>query len=97
MKYSNDSIYFGEFKNGLMNGWGEFLWSDLKYYCGNYINNLKNGFGIFIWDFNNINAYLGFWENGKQNGIGILINNYKKKYVILKKEEKLFLLMDLGK
>ena len=88
MKYSNDSIYFGEFKNGLMNGWGEFLWGDFKYYCGNYINNLKNGFGIFIWDFNNINAYLGFWENGKQNGIGILINNYKEKVCYFKEGRK---------
>ena len=55
MKYSNDSIYFGEFKNDLIIGWGDF-----KYYCGNQINDLKNGFGIFIWNFNNINAYLGF-------------------------------------
>ena len=79
IKYSNDSIYFGEYKNGLMNGWGEFLWSDLKYYCGNYKNDIKDGFGIFVWNFFNLNAYVGFWENGKQNGIGIQLFNNKEK------------------
>ena len=79
IKYSNDSIYVGEYKNGLMNGWGEFLWNDLKYYCGNYKNDIKNGFGIFVWNFNNLNAYVGFWENGKQNGIGIQLFNNKEK------------------
>ena len=79
IKYSNDSIYIGEYKNGLMNGWGEFLWSDLKYYCGNYKNDIKDGFGIFVWNFINLNAYIGFWENGKQNGIGIQLFNNKEK------------------
>ena len=79
IKYSNDSIYIGEYKNGLMNGWGEFLWSDLKYYCGNYKNDIKDGFGIFVWNFFNLNAYIGFWENGKQNGIGIQLFNNKEK------------------
>ena len=60
-----------------MNGWGEFLWSDFKYYCGNYVNDIKDGFGIFVWNFNysNLNVYIGFWENGKQNSIGIQFFN----------------------
>jgi len=92
MKYFNDSIYFGEFKNDLMNGWGEFLWSDFKYYCGNYVNNLKSGFGIFVWDFNSIIAYIGFWEFGKQNGIGIQIANGKQKVGYFKEGRRTILL-----
>ena len=26
---------------------------------------VKDGFGIFVWNFFNLNAYVGFWENGK--------------------------------
>ena len=92
MKYFNDSIYFGEFKNDLMNGWGEFLWGDFKYYCGNYVNNLKSGFGIFVWDFNSINAYIGFWEFGKQNGIGIQITHGKEKVGYFKEGRRTILL-----
>ena len=92
IKYFNDSIYFGEFKNDLMNGWGEFLWGDFKYYCGNYVNNLKSGFGIFVWDFNSINAYIGFWEFGKQNGIGIQITHGKEKVGYFKEGRRSILL-----
>ena len=90
MKYSNDSIYIGQFKKGLMNGWGEFLWSDFKYYCGNYLNDYKDGFGIFVWSFNynNLNSYIGFWENGKQNGIGIQLLNGKEKIGFFKDGRK---------
>ena len=73
MKYSNDSIYVGEFKNNLMHGLGEFLWGDAEYYCGNYINGFKEGFGIYVWNFDKISCYIGFWENGKQHGVGIKI------------------------
>ncbi len=79
MKYSNDSIYVGEFKNNLMHGLGEFLWGDAEYYCGNYINGFKEGFGIYVWNFDKISCYIGFWENGKQHGVGIkIIDNVMK-------------------
>ena len=88
MKYSNDSIYIGEFKNSLMNGFGEFLWNDTEYYCGNYLNGIKHGFGIYIWSFDKLNCYVGFWENGKQNGVGIKIINYEIRYGFYKDGRK---------
>ena len=91
-KYSNDCVYVGEYKEGLINGWGEFLWADLKYYCGNYHNEVKEGFGIFVWNFTNLNAYVGFWENGKQNGIGIQLYNDKERIGYFKDGRRTLLL-----
>jgi len=79
MKYSNDSIYIGQFKDNLMDGFGEFLWGDAEYYCGYYCNGNKDGFGIYIWNFDKVSCYIGFWENGKQHGVGIkIIDNVMK-------------------
>ena len=79
MKYSNDSIYVGEFKDNLMDGFGEFLWGDAEYYCGYYKEGNKDGFGIYIWNFDKVSCYIGFWENGKQHGVGIkIIDNVMK-------------------
>ena len=79
MKYSNDSIYVGEFKDNLMDGFGEFLWGDAEYYCGYYSNGNKDGFGIYIWNFDKVSCHIGFWENGKQHGVGIkIVDNVMK-------------------
>ncbi len=88
MKYSNDSIYIGEFKNSLMNGFGEFLWNDTEYYCGNYLNGVKHGFGIYVWSFDKLNCYVGFWENGKQNGVGVKIIENELRYGFYKDGRK---------
>ena len=77
--YYNESIYAGQYKNNIFHGFGEFLWFDGKYYCGEYNEGVKNGFGIFVWNFDKFDAYFGFWENGKTDGVGVKvdINNYK--------------------
>ena len=54
-------------------------------YIGNYIQDIKNGFGIYIWDQKNFLCYIGFWEAGKQQGIGAKINGNKIKYCIWNK------------
>jgi hypothetical protein len=63
----------------MMNGYGEFYWKDGKIYVGYYLNDKKEGFGIYYWP--NLNrTYIGFWKDGKQDGIGKLINKGKVKY-----------------
>ena len=85
MLYSNDCIFSGEIENGFMHGFGSFSWGNGCMYIGNYIQDIKNGFGIYIWDQKNFLCYIGFWETGKQQGIGAKINGNKIKYCIWNK------------
>ena len=86
MKYQNDNIYEGEFNDGMMEGFGVFKWFDERIYVGNYKNDKKHGFGIFVWNFEPLNVFAGFWENGKQNGVGVKIDENKYEKFVLWKE-----------
>ena len=83
--YSDDSIFSGEMLNGYMNGYGIFSWGNGPLYMGYYLQDIKHGFGIYIWDTKVFICYIGFWEMGKQQGIGAKINGNKIKYCIWNK------------
>ena len=79
--YNDDKIYIGEVSNGAMHGYGEFYWGgDGKKYFGFYENDVKSGFGTYVWSINPLQAYVGFWEKGKMNGIGVRVKGSKVKY-----------------
>ena len=78
MQFANGNVYEGQFNEGYITGWGKFVWDDGKYYIGNYNNNKKNGFGLFVWNLEPLNAVIGFWSQGKQNGVGVRL--YKGHY-----------------
>ena len=78
--YSDDRIYSGEVYNGLMHGVGIFSWRNGYKYIGNYYKDLKSGFGTFIWSNKPLLAFVGFWQKGKQNGVGASINGSAVKY-----------------
>ena len=40
---------------------------------------MRNGFGI-LFSYENKKAYIGFWKENKQNGLGKFINNEKCLY-----------------
>jgi hypothetical protein len=86
--YSDQRIYKGEVLNGMMNGVGEFYWRNGNIYFGNYVKDVKKGFGIFIWNLKSNVAYIGFWEKGKKNGVGINVNGNIVKYGIFKDGKK---------
>lgn len=80
MYFLDDRIYMGQFNNGLLDGYGEFLWPDGKKYFGYYKDDNKHGFGIFVWSTNPLKAYIGFWKDGRQHGIGIMVNSNTVKH-----------------
>ena len=96
IKYPHKKIYKGQIKNGKMEGFGEFNWGGENKYLGYYNNDKRNGFGIFLWNINtikkgntlnnlnNIKVYIGFWNDGNMNGVGLKINDGKIKYGIWK-------------
>ena len=83
--YSNDCIFSGEIENGYMDGYGYFSWGNGSMYIGYYSQDIKNGFGIYVWDQKNFVIYIGFWEMGKQQGIGAKVNGNKIKYCLWNK------------
>ena len=94
LTYSNNKKYEGQFENGIMNGYGEFSWGSRKKFIGNYVQGFKEGFGIYIWDIIVFEAYLGFWKNGKMNGLGVKIKDNIVKYGSWKDGIKEFWLKD---
>ena len=88
--YNGDKKYEGQIKNGVLNGYGEFSWGYSKKYIGNYQNDIKSGFGIYVWDIDLFQCYIGFWKNGKMNGIGIKIKGNVIKYGFWKNGNKEF-------
>ena len=86
--YKNDNIYIGQVLKGLMNGYGEFNWKNGKKYFGYYKNDIKEGFGIYIYKQKPFQVYIGFWFEGKMDGIGMVIKGKKVKYGLWKKGER---------
>ncbi len=94
LQYHNNKKYEGNFSNGLINGYGEFTFSSTKKYIGNYVNEVKEGFGIYVWDVISFDVYLGFWKNGKMNGLGVKIKGDIVKYGSWKDGSKEFWVND---
>ena len=88
INYNDGRIYEGQILNGFMNGFGIFFFFFGDIYIGEYVKDVKCGFGIFIWNKNPLIAYAGFWDKGKQNGVGIKINGNVLKFGIWKDGKK---------
>lgn len=55
--------YEGEFKDNLMNGFGNYAFADGKTYQGYYLEDKKHGYGIYKWT--DGKSYQGWWTMGK--------------------------------
>ena len=80
--YSDDRIYAGEILNGFMNGYGIYIWENGNKYMGYYLQDTKHGFGVFIWKHKPFVGYFGFWEMGKQHGVGAKVNGNSIRYCL---------------
>ena len=78
--YNDKRCYRGEMLNGNMNGFGVFNWPNGHMYVGFFKRDLKSGFGIYTWQMKPLNAFVGFWDKGKQNGVGAKVINGIFKY-----------------
>lgn len=76
-----NSVYVGEFKNNLRDGYGEEKYSDGTIYRGGFKDDLKEGKGdlILFGDMNN--CYSGEFKEDKMCGKGVFMWNEKKKYI----------------
>ena len=62
-----------------MHGYGEFKWKEEKHYIGYYNNDKKEGFGIHYWK-NAKRLYIGFWKDGRQDGVGRYVNPQTERW-----------------
>ena len=93
ISYPDNKVYMGHLDEGIMEGYGEFFWKTtpdcLKRYIGEYHNDKREGFGVFIWTVTPmIEAYVGFWKEGKMDGLGIKIENENYMYGIWKDKKR---------
>ncbi len=68
--FQNGDVYFGMWKDGLMHGFGGYLYFNGNRYFGEFKNHQRSGSGIFV--NKNSEVYVGEYKNDKRNGVGIL-------------------------
>ena len=74
--FNESNYYFGQFKNGLKEGYGieysELFFSQKEKYEGYFSEDKRNGIGIYILE--KEYKYKGEFRNNEKNGIGIYIS-----------------------
>jgi hypothetical protein len=85
-------VYRGQFYESMMHGHGYLdINNGDKFYIGSFERNKKQGFGIFIWMNPIFKAFVGFWKNSKQDGVGKYISEKKDLFSDKKKKDKKFI------
>jgi len=82
---SYNNVFFGNYTNGIRNGFFKVIWENEKY-IGQYLNNAKNGYGTDIWYEGNQNGqkYQGNFVDDNRNGFGIYsITNANGKNIFI--------------
>jgi len=69
MRYSNGSVFSGQWENGKMHGNGSVKWEDGSAYAGQWLHGKRTGFGTYTWA--NGDTYVGEWKENQMCGKGI--------------------------
>lgn len=77
--FETGNRYYGGFKNGSMDGFGEFIWASGKSYSGFYSKDIKEGLGLF-YSSEPLEIYFGYWVRGQKDGPALLVNRHGKYY-----------------
>ena len=75
-----DTVYEGEFRAGLRNGYGVQTTADSVRYEGQWRDDKRHGRGKLTWGNDGANCYDGTWADDRQEGTGVLILEDGTKY-----------------
>jgi hypothetical protein len=67
-RWSDGSIFDGNYKSDMRHGKGKFLWSNGESYDGDYLQDQRTGKGTYSWPDGSF--YTGNFISGKRHGIG---------------------------
>lgn len=80
----------GEFKENLLDGYGDFIWPDNNRYIGFYENDKKHGLGLFYCSRKKA-TFIGNWKYGKRDGPFLVYKNNKQfSYSFWKNNERIY-------
>lgn len=68
VSYDDETMYDGEWKDGVKSGFGVLTFQDGTHYMGEFSKGLPNGFGLHT--FSGGGSYSGQFEAGRYNGFG---------------------------
>jgi hypothetical protein len=80
--WADERRFEGDWVKNEMHGHGVFTWKDGRKYVGEYVADKKEGSGRFTWpartmadgSHKGVREYQGGWNNGKQHGLGVIID-----------------------
>nr|CAH7752110.1 unnamed protein product [Callosobruchus chinensis] len=79
-RWSDGTVYKGEFKNGYPTGRGRMILSDLNTYDGDFCQGFFHGSGVLYLS-NCLKFYRGSWKSGKRHGKGWIEYGMNDSYV----------------
>jgi hypothetical protein len=71
--------YLGEVRRNMLDGAGEFRWSNGDHYTGHYSKGKRSGIGRMLFD--NGNVYNGQWKSGLYHGKGTFKYSFCLNYL----------------
>lgn len=72
--FNNKDVYFGQFEDNKIQGFGTYYYKDGTIYTGEFVNGKRHGIGNLIDP--NKNKYQGQWSDNKMHGKGIYTTSY---------------------
>ena len=66
--YQNGDMFSGNWKEGIIDGYGTFSWKNVGNYKGRWMNGKRNGYGTMV--YNSGSRYEGEWKDGDFHGDG---------------------------
>ena len=78
-QFDDGSVYKGQFKYGLMHGYGSIKHTESGvYYIGQFRYGKREGYGFMLMNPENGQLYMGHWREDKPHGLALLEGNGQK-------------------
>lgn len=77
---TDGSVYKGQFGEDCMSGEGCMQWKDGAEYKGQFLQNRRDGKGTMKWISGRWKSYEGDWKDGRQHGLGTVMDQRNEQF-----------------